>query len=126
MTAHHDHMGAANGHIYRGADDDTSGVAGLMEIAKAFVKGGVRPRRSVLFVAYDAEERIFLGSYYYITHPIIPLGDTVAMLNLDMIGRDENDANWPLPPDGNVNMVNVLGTRYNPGLRKIIDSITSA
>lgn len=121
VTAHHDHMGAANGHIYRGADDDASGVAGLMEIAKAFVKGGVRPRRSVLFVAYDAEERIFLGSYYYITHPIIPLGDTVATLNLDMIGRDENDANWPLPPDGNVNMVNVLGTRYNPGLRKIID-----
>ncbi len=38
-----------------------------------------------------------------------------------MIGRNENDANWPVPPDGNVNMVNVLGTRYNPGLRKVID-----
>lgn len=119
VTAHHDHMGAEKGHIYFGADDDASGVAGLLEIAKAFVKGGVRPRRSVLFVVYDAEERIFLGSYYYITHPVVPLDHTVATLNMDMIGRDENDANWPVPPDGNVNMVNVLGTRYNPGLRDV-------
>jgi Zn-dependent M28 family amino/carboxypeptidase len=112
-------MGAENGHIYYGADDDASGVAGLLGIAKAFVKGGIRPRRSVLFVAYDAEERIFLGSYYYVTHPAVPLDRTVATLNLDMIGRDENDANWPVPPDGNVNMVNILGTRYNPGLREV-------
>jgi hypothetical protein len=56
-----------------------------------------------------------------VTHPIVPLDRTVAMLNMDMIGRDENDANWPVPPDGNVNMVNVLGTRYNPGLRKVIE-----
>jgi len=121
VTAHHDHMGASNGHIYYGADDDASGVAGLIEIANAFTQGGVRPRRSVLFIAYDAEERIFLGSYHYVTHPVVPLEKTVATLNLDMIGRDENDANWPVPPDKNVNMVNVLGTRYNPGLRQIID-----
>ena len=119
VTAHHDHMGAENGHIYYGADDDASGVAGLLGIAKAFVKGGIHPRRSVLFVAYDAEERIFLGSYYYVTHPVVPLDRTVATLNLDMIGRNENDANWPVPPDANVNMVNVLGTRYNPGLRGV-------
>jgi hypothetical protein len=121
VTAHHDHMGTANGHIYYGADDDGSGVAGIMEIARAFVQGNVRPKRSILFMSYDGEERIFLGSYYYVTHPIIPLAQTVATLNLDMIGRDENDANWPVPQDGNVNMVNVLGTRYNPGLRNIID-----
>jgi hypothetical protein len=121
ITAHHDHMGAEKGHIYYGADDNASGVAGLIEIAKAFHKSGIRPRRSVLLVAYDAEERIFLGSYYYVTHPTRPLARTVATLNLDMIGRDENDANWPVPPDGNVNMLNVLGTRYNPGLREVID-----
>jgi hypothetical protein len=121
VTAHHDHMGMINGHIYNGADDNGSGVAGLLEIAKAFVRGEVRPKRSVLFIAYDGEERIFLGSYFYVTHPIIPLDRTVANVNMDMIGRDENDANWPVPPDGNVNMVNVLGTRYNPGLRKVID-----
>ncbi len=121
VTAHHDHMGVANGHIYNGADDNASGVAALLEIAKAFVRGGVHLKRSVLFIAYTGEERIFLGSYYYVTHPIIPLAQTVANINMDMIGRNENDANWPVPPDGNVNMVNVLGTRYNPGLRKVID-----
>jgi hypothetical protein len=121
VTAHHDHMGAANGHIYNGADDNASGVAGLLATARAFVLGKVHPRRSVLFVAYDGEERIFLGSYYYITHPVVPLAQTVANINMDMIGRNENDANWPVPPDGNVNMVNVLGTRYNPGLREVIE-----
>jgi len=121
VTAHHDHMGVANGHIYNGADDNASGVAGLLATARALVNGHVRPKRSVLFVAYDGEERIFLGSYYYVTHPIVPLSRTIANINMDMIGRNENDANWPVPPDGNVNMVNVLGTRYNPRLRAIID-----
>ncbi len=121
VTAHHDHMGLASGHIYNGADDNASGVAGLLGIARAFVRGKVHPKRSVLFIAYDGEEQGLLGSYYYITHPIIRLDLTVANINMDMIGRNENDANWPVPPDGNVNMVNVLGTRYNPGLRKVID-----
>ncbi len=121
LTAHHDHMGEANGHIYNGADDNASGVAALLEIAKALTAGKARLKRSVLFVSYDGEERIFLGSYYYVTHPIIPLDQTIANVNLDMIGRNENDANWPVPADGNANMVNVLGTRYNPGVRKVID-----
>ncbi|HEX4019848.1 MAG TPA: M28 family peptidase [Acidobacteriaceae bacterium] len=121
VSAHHDHMGVRNGHIYHGADDDGSGIVGVMEIAKALVKGNIRPKRSVLFIAYDGEERVYLGSYYYVTHPIVPLDHTVANLNMDMIGRNENDPNWPMPADGNVNMVNVLGTRYNPVLRQIID-----
>lgn len=120
LTAHHDHMGTSNGHIYHGADDNASGVAGLLSVARAMTKG-TRPKRSVLFLAYDAEERIFLGSYYYVTHPAVPLNKTVATINLDMIGRNEDDANWPTPADRNVNMVNVLGTRYNPGLRHLFD-----
>ena len=121
VSAHHDHMGDINGHIYHGADDDGSGVVGVIGVAKALVKGNIHPKRSVLFLAFDGEERVYLGSYYYVTHPIIPLNQTVANLNMDMIGRNENDPNWPLPEDGNVNMVNVLGTRYNPALRQIID-----
>ena len=121
LTAHHDHMGTSNGHIYHGADDNASGVAGMLAVARAFTRGNIRPKRSILFLAYDAEERIFLGSYYYVTHPVVPLSQTVATLNLDMIGRNEEDANWPTPADRNVNMVNILGTRYNPGLRRIID-----
>jgi hypothetical protein len=121
LTAHHDHMGVIDGHIFHGADDNASGVAGMLAVARAMVKGGVKPKRSVLFIAYDGEERIFLGSYFYVTHPIVPLAKTVANINLDMIGRDEEDSNWPLPADRNANMVNVLGTRYNPGLRRVID-----
>jgi len=121
LTAHHDHMGVIDGHIFHGADDNASGVAGILGVARAMVRGGVRPKRSVLFIAYDGEERIFLGSYFYVTHPIVPLATTVANINLDMIGRDEEDPNWPLPADHNSNMVNVLGTRYNLGLRRVID-----
>jgi hypothetical protein len=121
LTAHHDHMGERNGHIYYGADDNASGTAAVMRIAQAFVEGNVRPKRSILFMVYDGEERIFLGSYYYMTHPLAPLNETVANFNLDMIGRNENEPNWPVPPDGNANMVNVLGTRYNPGLSEIIE-----
>ncbi len=118
LTAHHDHMGEINGHIYNGADDNASGVAALLEIARAITAGHVRPKRSILFISYDGEERIFLplrhAPYHSARH-------TIANINMDMIGRDENDANWPVPPDRNVNMVNVLGTRYNPDLRKVID-----
>jgi hypothetical protein len=121
LTAHHDHMGEANGHIYYGADDNASGVAGLLSVARAMTQAQLHPKRSVLFLAYTAEERIFLGSYFYVTHPVVPLNQTVATLNLDMIGRNEDDANWPTPADHNVNMVNVLGTRYNPALRRVID-----
>jgi hypothetical protein len=121
LTAHHDHMGVIDGHIYHGADDNASGVVGLLETAKALVKGNIRPKRSILFVAYDGEERLFLGSYFYVTHPIVPLDQTVATINLDMIGRNEDDPNWPTPADHNVNMVNVLGTRYNPALRQVFD-----
>ncbi|MCU1226694.1 MAG: Zn-dependent amino-or carboxypeptidase family [Edaphobacter sp.] len=121
LTAHHDHMGAIDGHIYYGADDNASGVVGLLETAKALVKGDIHPKRSILFIAYDGEERIFLGSYFYVTHPIVPLAQTIANINLDMIGRNEDNPNWPTPADRNVNMVNILGTRYNPALRKIID-----
>jgi hypothetical protein len=121
LTAHHDHMGEANGHIYYGADDNASGVAGILSVARAMTQAKLHPKRSVLFVAYDAEERIFLGSYFYATHPVVPLNQTIATLNLDMIGRNEDDANWPTPADRNVNMVNVLGTRYNPALRRVID-----
>jgi len=121
LTAHHDHMGISNGHIYNGADDNASGVAGLLAVARALTKDNPHPKRSVLFLAYDGEERIFLGSYFYVTHPVVPLSQTVATLNLDMIGRNEDDTNWPTPSDHNTNMVNVLGTRYNPALRRIID-----
>lgn len=120
VTAHHDHMGVEDGHTYYGADDDGSGVAAVLEVAHAFVTSGIRPKRSILFMTFDGEERLWLGSYYYMHHPVVPLADTIADINVDMIGRNEDDPNWPVPPDRNVDMVNVLGTRYNPALSRAI------
>jgi hypothetical protein len=89
--AHYDHVGAKNGAIYNGADDDASGTAALLEIARTFSAGGTRPRRSLIFVAHSAEEHDLLGSSFYSFWPAFPLENTVAMLNMDMIGRNEED-----------------------------------
>jgi hypothetical protein len=116
------YVGVVSGHIYRGADDNASGTIGVMEIAKALCALPKRPKRSVLFISFDAEERGLLGAFYYVDHPIIPLKDTVANLNMDMIGRDEVSSSWPTPADGNHTMVNAVGTLYNPDIQQVIDT----
>lgn len=88
FTGHYDHMGITKtGVIYHGADDDASGTAAVMEIAEAFVRNPLKPRRSVLFMTVAGEEKGLLGSSYYVTKPLLPLEKTVANLNTDMIGR---------------------------------------
>ncbi len=90
ISAHLDHLGTNNGVIYFGADDNASGTAALMEIAKAFAlakKEGSGPKRSLLFLHFTAEEIGLLGSSYYVKHPIYALKNTVVDLNIDMIGR---------------------------------------
>jgi hypothetical protein len=95
IGAHYDHSGitrnaaAGQDSILNGADDNASGTAGMMAIAKAFSRLDQRPKRSVLFIAFAGEERGLLGSRYYIRNPKFPLENTVAMLNLDMIGRND-------------------------------------
>jgi Zn-dependent M28 family amino/carboxypeptidase len=126
VSGHYDHVGVVGGRIYHGADDNASGTIGTIEIANAFVRGGVRPKRSILFMCYDAEERGLLGAFYYVDHPIFPLEKTIANLNMDMIGRDEESANWPMPADHNRNQVNVVGTLYNPQIRQVIESANRA
>ena len=73
--------------IYNGADDDGSGSVGTLEIAEAFAKGGVRPRRSLIFVWHTGEEAGLLGSRYFADNPTVPRDSIVAQLNMDMIGR---------------------------------------
>ena len=92
ISAHLDHVGVNNeGEIFNGADDDGSGTVGLLEIAEAFKKAaddGQGPKRSVVFLHVTGEEKGLLGSKYYADHdPIFPLSQTVADLNIDMIGR---------------------------------------
>lgn len=100
VTAHYDHLGKRGPSIYNGADDDGSGTVTVMEIAQAFAqakKDGNGPRRSVLCMLVSGEEKGLLGSSYYSENPVFPIENTVADLNIDMIGRmDKNhsDSNY--------------------------------
>lgn len=96
IGAHYDHLGhgeygsldmGRSGHIHNGADDNASGTAGVIEIAEAYVEGRVKLRRSIIFMLYDGEEMGLLGSKHYCSSPTFPLASTIAMVNMDMIGR---------------------------------------
>ncbi len=118
IGAHYDHVGKgkmtfSNGRmggsktdeVYNGADDNASGTSGLMEIAQAF--SGLETSRSVVFIAFAGEEKGLLGSYHYTAHPIKPLEKTIAMINMDMIGRNPAKA------------VQILGAKTSPQLEAI-------
>lgn len=90
VSAHYDHIGVKNGEIHNGADDDGSGTVALVEIAKAFQKAkneGHGPKRSILILHVTGEEHGLHGSRYYSENPLFPLANTVADVNIDMIGR---------------------------------------
>ena len=93
ITGHVDHNGAVGDSIFHGADDNGSGAVALLAIAEAYAKAAVdgrRPKRSVLFLATNSEERgPLMGSWGYTEAPAVPLEKTAAMLNMDMIGRNE-------------------------------------
>ncbi|WP_460576593.1 M28 family peptidase [Hymenobacter coalescens] len=92
ISAHYDHVGIQNDTIYNGADDDGSGTSAVLELAQAFSQAkaaGRGPRRSILFLLNAGEERGLLGSDFYTGHPAVPLAQTVADLNIDMIGRTD-------------------------------------
>lgn len=99
ITAHYDHLGIRDGEVFNGADDDGTGTVSILEIAEAFmeaVKDGHRPRRTILFMPVSGEEKGLLGSEYYSDHPVFPLTKTVCDLNIDMIGRvDEQHKGEP-------------------------------
>jgi hypothetical protein len=95
IGAHYDHLGRGGegslapreGEIHHGADDNASGVAGLLELARIFSAHEHRPRRTLIFIAFSGEEEGLIGSNFYVNHPLVPLANTVAMINMDMIGR---------------------------------------
>ena len=90
ISAHYDHVGMKNGEIFNGADDDGSGTVALLEIAQAFKTAqekGHGPKRSILFLHVTGEEHGLHGSRYYSDNPLYPLENTVANINIDMIGR---------------------------------------
>jgi Zn-dependent M28 family amino/carboxypeptidase len=92
VSAHFDHNGADATQIFNGADDNGSGTVALLDIAEAYAlaaKDGQRPKRSVLFAAWNSEERGLLGAWAYTEQPLAPLTSIAAVLNMDMIGRNE-------------------------------------
>ncbi|HYL75958.1 MAG TPA: M20/M25/M40 family metallo-hydrolase [Bryobacteraceae bacterium] len=126
ISAHYDHNGpAANGGVYHGADDNGSGTVGVIELARAFARNEIKPRRSILFAVFAAEERGLLGSYYYVQHPLRPLATTRAVINFDMIGRNETPSEQTkglieIAADTS-NELNLVGAKYSPDYRGVVE-----
>ena len=124
-SGHYDHDGVRDGRVYPGADDNASGTVGVIELARAYAAAGSRPRRSILFMVFAAEERGLLGSYYYAAQPLRPLNTTRAMINFDMIGRNEaastqTEGLMKIDPDTS-NELNFTGSVYSPEYRMAIE-----
>ena len=124
ISSHYDHVGIDDeGNIYNGADDDGSGTVGVLEIAEAFVqasKDGYTPKRSILFLNVTGEEKGLVGSKFYTDEPIFPLENTVADLNIDMIGRID-----PFH-EGNENYVYLIGSdKLSTELHELSEAVNS-
>jgi hypothetical protein len=95
IGAHYDHLGRGGegslseieGEVHHGADDNASGVGGMLELARIFTKERASIKRTLVFIAFGGEEEGLLGSNYYVNHPLVPNTRMVAMINMDMIGR---------------------------------------
>lgn len=116
VGAHYDHLGlgqqysmepSRRGEVHPGADDNASGTAGVLALARWFA-ARPPPRRGILFIAFGGEEFGLLGSNYYLRNPVLPLSGAVAMVNLDMIGRIRD------------NKLYVGGTESSPGFKQLV------
>ncbi len=126
ISAHLDHVGMKNGAIYNGADDDGSGTVAILQIAEAFklaADGGYGPKRTVLFLHVTGEEKGLLGSKYYANvDPVFPLENTVANLNIDMIGRTD-----PKRESDNRNYLYLIGSdKLSSELHTISEEVNKA
>ncbi len=121
VSAHYDHLGKQGEAIYNGADDNGSGTTTAIEVAQAFSeakKEGVGPRRSVLVMLLTGEEKGLLGSKYYTEKPIFPLENTIADINVDMVGRVDRKY------EENPNYIYVIGSnRLSTELHNINEEV---
>jgi Zn-dependent M28 family amino/carboxypeptidase len=119
LSAHYDHLGLAQtgeDRIFNGANDDASGTASVLEVANALAALYPRPKRSVLFILFCGEEKGLRGSRYYASHPLVPLAETVADLNLEQLGRTD------APEGPQLNSANVTGYDFSDLTPVLIDS----
>lgn len=121
VTAHYDHLGKRGEDIYNGADDNGSGTSTVLEVAQALSlaqKEGTGPRRSVLIMLVTGEEKGLLGSKYYVENPIFKIENTIANVNVDMVGRVDDKYK------DNPNYIYVIGSdRLSTELHKINESV---
>jgi hypothetical protein len=122
VTGHFDHVGQKPPFTFHGADDNASACAAVIAIAEALRASPTPPKRSILFLVFEAEEDFLQGAFHYVDHPVVPLDKTVAVLNMDMIGRDEESPTWNTHAEDNKNGVNLVGTLYSPDLRRVIET----
>ncbi|MDA0773611.1 MAG: M28 family metallopeptidase [Bacteroidetes bacterium] len=124
ISSHLDHVGTRDGKIYNGADDDGSGTVALLEIAEAFNRAsqeGYGPKRSVVFIHLTGEEKGLLGSKYYSDNPLYPIANTVANLNIDMVGRLD-----PKRENQNPNYIYLIGSdRLSQELHEVSEAINT-
>lgn len=125
FSSHYDHDGIREGKIFPGADDNGSGTVGVIELARAFAANPAKPKRSLLFASFAAEERGLLGSYYYVAHPLRPIETTRAVINFDMIGRNEapstqTDGLIEIAADTS-NELNLIGVINSPDYRAVVE-----
>ena len=116
IGAHYDHIGvspAGEDKINNGADDNASGTAVILEIARAFAELKTKPARSVVFGWWTAEEKGLVGSRFFVANPTVNLRNVVAVLNLDMVGRNAED------------QIDIEGTGCSPDLRPLFDRVNS-
>ncbi|OQP67026.1 hypothetical protein A3860_01305 [Niastella vici] len=109
ITAHYDHLGKRNGDIYYGTDDNASGTAALLAMAQYFKK--YPPKHSLLFVAFDAEEKGLMGSKYFVSNSPVPIGSIMLNVNMDMVSRNDSSE------------IFASGTSHFPFLKSYVDSI---
>jgi Peptidase family M28 len=125
ISAHYDHIGIVNGKINPGADDDGSGTVGVLELAEAFTKAkaaGKGPRRSILFLTVSGEEKGLWGSEYYANHPVYPLQKTSIDINIDMIGRKDDNLK---SLDSNNHVYLIGDDKLSTDLPRFVDSINN-
>jgi len=126
FSCHYDHIGTSGSRVNPGADDDASGCAALLSIAKAFQSLEKKPLRSILFLWLSGEEIGLFGSEAYIREPLFPLEKTIADLNIDMIGRDKEsiDSTSDTPMTG-LNSVFVITDNQSKELSEIANEADS-
>lgn len=115
VGVHYDHLGVRNGATFAGADDNATGVAMMLELARRFAQSAEKPKRSIVFVGFDLEEQMLWGSRWFAAHSPIPLERVRLFITADMIGRSLGDLDLPV--------VFALGSEHSPQVKQALDRV---